>query len=204
MTELRSIVTSFMRFESVRSKLLQSSAPQLISAPDVLLPTRGWYMAEADAALPWLLGGHGGAGVSALRRAGVEALDAQGAWPQYLDEAGELALYAQPFVVVVVRSSTAGLEAARDAARQHAAGAVPYGTVLGGLVVVADAPGPRPRRIQNLLELVSGAYPRVREVPWLDEWRLASRSEPLPIPPGLQDLAHELQALACLSADPSR
>ncbi len=63
-------------------------------------------------------------------------------------------------------------------------------------MVVADAPGRTPRRIARFLDLVCAAFPRVWEVPWVEEWRLAGHAEPLPMPPAVRQLEQDLRALA--------
>jgi len=131
----------------------------------------------------WLLPVHGGAGVSSLIRAGAGGGDAGRSWPT------------GGVVTAVARRSAYGLEWARDAARQHASGDVPDGVVLAGLVVVADAPGRAPRRLARFLDLICGAYPRVWEVPWVEEWRLAGHAEPLAPPPSVRQLRDDMQAL---------
>ena len=135
-----------------------------------------------------LLGAHGGAGVTSLLRAGLDqiAIDADRCWPR----AG--------LVLLVARTSTSGLEWARDLARQHASGLVGDVELLG-LVLVADAPGRLPTRIAGLRDLVSGAFPRTWHLPWLQEWRLAATTEPLPIHPDMQHLTAELTRTAQLS-----
>jgi hypothetical protein len=136
--------------------------------------TEGW----------WLFGVHGGAGVTSLIRAGVGGVDAGGVWPA-----------AAAVVVTAARRTAYGLEWARDAARQHASGGVPGDVELAGLVVVADAPGRMPRRIARFLDLVAAAYPRVWEIPWVEEWRLAGHGEPLPLPAAARQLDKDMQAL---------
>jgi len=128
-----------------------------------------------------LLGAHGGAGVSSLLRAGLDlvAVDADRCWPQ----AG--------LVVLVARTSTSGLEWARDLARQHASGLAGDVELLG-LVLVADAPGRTPARTTGLRDLVCGAFARAWHLPWIEQWRLAATTEPLPAHPDVQRLAAEL------------
>ena len=134
--------------------------------------------------VPWLLGVHGGAGVTSLVRCGVAGADAERVWP------------CQGLVVLVSRRTSYGLEWARDAARQHASGGAPAGAALAGLAVVADAPGCTPPRVGRFLNLICGAFPRVWEVPWVEEWRLAGYAEPLPAPPAARQLDKDLQALS--------
>lgn len=128
-----------------------------------------------------LLGAHGGAGVTSLLRAGLDrvAVDAGRCWPR----AG--------LVLLVARTSTSGLEWARDLARQHASGRA--GDVeLVGLVLVPDAPGRLPARTGGLRDLVSGAFSRTWHLPWIEPWRLAATAEPLPAHPAVQHLLAEL------------
>lgn len=136
----------------------------------------------------WLLGAHGGAGVSSLIRCGVGGADAERHWPQH------------GHVAMVARRTACGLEWARDAARQHAAGCAPGGVILAGLVVIADAPGRCPARLEKFLNLISGAFPHVWEVPWVEEWRLSAHTEVLPMPPAAKHLRRDLQALVGASA----
>jgi len=117
-------------------------------APD----TGGW----------WWLGVHGGAGVTTLEQAVPGGRDAGRAWP---------AATLPQSVVLVARSGANGIAAAQNAAQQWASGMV-AGVDLLGLVVVADAPGRQPRVLQDLVRLVSGAVPRLWEIPWVEPWRL--------------------------------
>jgi hypothetical protein len=135
-----------------------------------------------------LLGAHGGAGVTSLLRAGLDqvAVDAGRRWPR----AG--------LVLLVARTSTSGLEWARDLARQHASGLAGDVELLG-LVLVPDAPGRLPARTAGLRDLVSGAFARTWQLPWLEEWRLAATTEPLPAHPDVQHLVAELTCIPQLS-----
>jgi hypothetical protein len=158
------------------TQALVDPAPALVRPPDARRRLPVVWSAHAGVAL---LAAHGGAGVSCLLRAGlseVGAADAGGAWP------------AVGPVLLVARTSTHGLERARDAARQHASGAAGPGTQLLGLVLVADAPGRLPRRVSELADLVCGAFARTWQVPWLEEWRLATAAEPLPMHPEIARL----------------
>ncbi|MDQ0772139.1 hypothetical protein QF026_000605 [Streptomyces aurantiacus] len=110
----------------------------------------------------WWLGVHGGAGVTTLEQAVPGGRDANRAWPVSARSRS---------VVLVARSSANGIAAAQNAAQQWGSGMV-TGVDLLGLVVVADAPGRRPRILQNLVRLVSGAVPRLWEIPWVEPWRL--------------------------------
>lgn len=151
-------------------------------------PVRGPGRSDGLESGWWLLGVHGGAGVTSLLRAGAGAGDAGRRWPT-----------CGP-VVIVARRTAYGLEWARDAARQYASGEAPNGVLLAGLVVVADAPGRTPPRVAQFLDLLTGAYPRVWEVPWVEEWRLAGYSEPLPSPPTVRHLNEDMRALVAARA----
>jgi hypothetical protein len=162
--------------------VLSLASAGLVSAP----PTgRSLHTSARPVGGVALLGAHGGAGVTSLLRAGLDrvAVDAGRCWPR----AG--------LVLLVARTSTSGLEWARDLARQHASGLA--GDVeLVGLVLVADAPGRLPTRSAGLRDLVSGAFPRTWHLPWLQEWRLAACTEALPAHPAVQHLAAELARTA--------
>jgi hypothetical protein len=154
--------------------------------PEPQLPGRDRARSTLDGPVPGvvLLAAHGGAGVSSLLRAGLAAtgaVDGQRRWPA----AGRVRL--------VARTSTAGLERVRDLARQDASR--PGHADLVGLVLVADAPGRLPARIAALADLVSGAFPRCWQLPWLAEWRLAAATEPLPVHPQVARLSADLHTL---------
>ena len=168
-----------------RERPVPEAGPALVSAPAVerRLPTGQVHASERVTGGTWLLGAHGGAGVTSLLRAGSGGHDAVRAWPR------------DGLVVLVARRTAYGLEWARDAARQYASGCAPAGVALAGLVVVADAPGRAPARVQNFLDLISAAFPRLWEVPWVEQWRLAGYAEPLPTPPAVRQLSNDLQAL---------
>lgn len=147
---------------ATRTGLTGPPAPQGAGVP---LPEQGLPVAmpqQGTSRAWWWLGAHGGAGASTLAGAVPGGRDAGGAWP--------VSTEAQP-VVLVARSSASGLRAAQEAARQWASGMV-TGVDLLGLVVVADAPGKRPKVLRNLSRLVSGAVPRLWEIPWVEPWRL--------------------------------
>ena len=174
---------------------LTHSAPGLVTAP-----ATHRRLAVADVSSPStsrcaLLGVHGGAGVSALLRAGLAAAganDAMRCWPR------------DGSVLLVARTSTSGLEWARDAARQHSSGAAGLATELVGLVLIADAPGRLPGRVEAFADLVCGGFARIWQVPWLEEWRLAAATEALPVHPEVARLITDLRGLTTASAPTER
>lgn len=168
-------------------------SPGLVTAPPgsrLLEVSPGGLAGSASVAL---LAAHGGAGVSCLLRAGLAAsggVDSGRTWP------------AGGQVVLVARTSTGGLESARDAARQHAAGAAGVTVDLIGLVLIADAPGRLPSRVAALADLVCGAFDRIWLLPWLEEWRLAALTEPLPAHPEVTRLSKDLRTLTGARTSP--
>lgn len=136
---------------------------RFVPAPDKVdqLPTR---QIQDSAATLWVLGAHGGAGESTIAALVKGWQPAGQAWPAR--DTG------QPIATVVVaRTNVRGLIAAKAAAKQWAAGLVPDVHLLG-LILVSDAPGRLPRPLRDLMRVVSGGYPRVWQVPWIEPWRL--------------------------------
>ncbi|GAA1750981.1 hypothetical protein GCM10009710_33470 [Aeromicrobium alkaliterrae] len=110
----------------------------------------------------WIVGAHGGAGESTLAEVvGGAATDHR--WPQ---------LTATPSVLLVARTSFAGITAAQAAAVAWAAGATPPVRVIG-LAWVADAPGRLPRPLADFMKVVSGSVPHHWVLPWFEDLRRA-------------------------------
>jgi hypothetical protein len=121
--------------------------------------------APADRAVPswWLVGGHGGAGVSMLTASWSIAGDAMGAFPAGFEQES-------PFVVVVARESAWGITRAHDLLTQHLSG---YGgaTTLVGLVTVAASPSRLKSELRQRLEVVAGLVDDHHwRIPWIDTW----------------------------------
>jgi len=138
-----------------------------VPVPRNALPAR----IRTERAAPWWFGTHGGAGETTLAAFVTGSRAADHAWPLPRD-VDDL----QP-VVLVARTSVRGLESARVAATQWAAGDV-LGVDLLGLVLMADAPGRLPRALRDLSQLVGGGVPRVWTVPWVEAWRSGDDAEP--------------------------
>ncbi|MGW1991382.1 DUF6668 family protein [Embleya sp. NPDC001921] len=134
------------------------------------------------------MGCHGGAGVSSLAATFPAGVDAGRRWPVPADASVSR-------VLLVARSHAPGLRAAQFAARQWKSGTVPRVRLLG-LVVVADAPGSLPRPLKDLLRLITGGFPAIWTIPWIEDWRFG-RFSPLSRPPApISRLAKDLLILA--------
>ena len=110
----------------------------------------------------WWLGAHGGAGTTTLRTAAGTGQDCGQDWPAA--PAGA--------VLLVARTHFAGLRAARQRLREHGPAA------FRGLVLVPDAPGRLPRVLRQQVQVLSGAAPRLWEVPWVEAWRTDTSVSP--------------------------
>ncbi|NNH73660.1 hypothetical protein HLB23_28055 [Nocardia uniformis] len=128
----------------------------------------------ARAPMVWLLGAHGGAGVSTLERVLAPAADAQRRWPAVLD--GE-----SPFVVIVARETLDGLARAHELLRQHRAGNAGPSHVLG-LITCAHQPGRVPLDIRRYRRVIDELVPEGGSwrVGWQPAWPLTQRSD-LPV-----------------------
>lgn len=125
------------------------------------------------APLVWLLGAHGGAGVSSLARSLAPAADCHRMWPAVLH--GE-----SPFVVLVARETIGGLTAAHDALRQYHCGqAGPGRVILLGLITVAHQPGRVPAPIRRYLGVISDLLPKDGRwrIGWQPAWPLTPLDE---------------------------
>lgn len=134
------------------------SAPQ----PGVMPLGRGLPIARVrPGATLCVVGAHGGAGESTLAALEPEWVASGHCWP-----AGGVPM------VLIARTHLRGLLAAQDALTQWAASAVPPGWFLG-LVLVPDAPGRLPPPLRDFAQIVAGGAPRVWELPWVEQWRMA-------------------------------
>lgn len=140
--------------------------------------------AKGRAPAMWLLGAHGGAGVTTLEAIWAPAADSRRGWP---------AVDAAPFVVVVARMHAAGLGAAHRLCLQHQAGAA-GGCELLGLVTVAAAPGKPAVSLSRRRELVAAAAGASWHIDWVPELLTATPSELVPWKPG--DVAPQVKRLS--------
>jgi hypothetical protein len=120
-----------------------------------------------DAHEVFWLGAHGGAGESVLAEL-FGGLPCHHRWPTRPDEETQ---HAPAPVFLVARQNKRGLDAARLATRDWAAGAHPD-VDLQGLVLMADAPGKVPKSLAGQTRIISGGVPSTWVVPWIEELRL--------------------------------
>lgn len=132
----------------------------------------------------WWLGAHGGAGETTLASLSPGTRPADHAWP--IPTKG-----GHSKVVVVARNNYNGLLAAQRAAIEWASGSLGADVQLMGLVLIPDAPGKRPKAIEQLERVISGGFPRVFNMPWMEEWRFAAATS-TKLPPSYQILLSEL------------
>ncbi|GLZ12635.1 hypothetical protein Acsp04_28700 [Actinomadura sp. NBRC 104425] len=135
----------------------------------------------------WFTSCHGGAGTSTVAGIVRGGMASGQYWP-----VPDPPAYAN--VVLVARGHAGGLRAAQAAARQWAGGGLPTVRVVG-LVVVADAPGRRPKPLRELLHLISGAFPQVWELPWVEALRLGEPPDQIQLPSAFSELAADLQRI---------
>jgi len=96
----------------------------------------------------WLLGAHGGAGVSTLCRWIGPAGDAQGRWPGGHGQQS-------PFVVLVAEESVTALNKVHALVRQYATGGAGSAQLLG-VATVARVPGRRPQQVRQRRDVLAG------------------------------------------------
>lgn len=123
--------------------------------PTIQRPTPGECAAVWDRPVPasgspglWLLGAHGGAGVSTLCRWIGPAGDAQGGWPGGHKQS--------PFVVLVAEESVGALGRAHALVRQYATCGAGSHAQLLGVVTVARVPGRRPQQVRQRRDVLAG------------------------------------------------
>jgi len=138
----------------------------------------------------WLVGVHGGAGVTSLAQAGV-GLDGGRRWPQspvpgvgtphpvkgptvpLPPVSGVRSPDAQGVppggVLLVARETASGLDTASRAAASVQRNRVPDWLYVLGLVVVAASPNRPARLVRERMQLVPGWFPQLWYVPWVPE-----------------------------------
>ena len=126
------------------------------------------------APLVWLLGAHGGAGISTLGHVLDFAGECGQKWPGPFD--GE-----SPFVAIVARERVGSLDQAGDLLRQHIAGTAGSSTVIG-LITIADRPGTKiPKEIDHTRQIVSGLAPATWRIGWIEHFTRVRNPRELPV-----------------------
>lgn len=153
-------------------------APRQVTVPVPGLPVPTRQLRRRHVALPypsdmptWWVGVHGGAGESTLAALSTE-------WSKPADHAWPTGLADPCPVVLVARTSHAGLLAAQAAVTSWASGWAEVDLV--GLVLSADAPGRLPRPLRDLADKVAGGVLTrpVWHLPWIEEWRFGVTTDP--------------------------
>lgn len=133
-----------------------------------------------------VVGAHGGAGESLLERVEPALFAAADhCWPLASNTSRVPAL-------VVARGDYLGLEAARTAGKQWAAGQL-SGIDLLGLVVMADQPKPA-KQLRDLATVVGGLFPRLWIIDYSVDVRLGGSFGPS-LPKDLKKLVSDVQIL---------
>ncbi|WP_157762695.1 hypothetical protein [Nocardia yamanashiensis] len=128
--------------------------------------------------LVWLVGTHGGAGVSYLATSISFAGDAGQRWPGMIGLGRGLD---SPLVVLVARSHMHGLAALHRALLSHMQGATPAGAHLLGALTVADIDRPLSKTAATRRETVESLAHDLGAVSWrlgwVEPWRTLERHE---------------------------
>ena len=158
-----------------------SLAPQGgVDAPEAGLPRRPLRPGEHA---EWIVcGAHGGAGENTIASLIPGGRAAGHAWPIATDDE-------QPKVLLLARTTHRGLQAAQTALREWASGGVPV--QLGGLVLIADAPGRLPKHLRQQAEVLSKAAPTCWRIPWIAAWR-DGNLDPDALPASVRELISAL------------
>ena len=127
------------------------------------------YPVAAPGPAVWLLGAHGGAGVSTLAQYWDFAEDAKHQWP-----CGTAREVESPYVVVVCRETIQGLSSAHDLILEHRNRG--SACELLGLVTVANAAGAVPKDVRQRRAIVTGAVQAHWSIGWHRFLASAARS----------------------------
>ncbi|MGW4352830.1 hypothetical protein ACWELJ_12155 [Nocardia sp. NPDC004582] len=144
--------------------------------PAAVPPVAMWHRAVPNRPprppLLWLVGVHGGAGVSSLAASLRWAGDAGQRWPARIGAGADMD---SPLVVLVGRSHLRGVNALHRALLAHQARATPAGSVVVGVLTVADSARPLPvpvaRRREEMEGLAIELGARTWRLGWLEPWR---------------------------------
>ncbi|MEV6768712.1 hypothetical protein AB0N05_08750 [Nocardia sp. NPDC051030] len=122
--------------------------------------------------LVWLIGVHGGAGVTSLAASLRWAGDAGRRWPGRIGLVRDMD---SPLMVLVARTHMSGLVALENALNSYMHQATPAGSLVVGVVTVADAARPLPnavaRKHAEIEVLAREVGAPVWRLPWIEQWR---------------------------------
>lgn len=142
----------------------------LVPAPAEPVATRtvdaGNSIGAPEPQVCWV-GAHGGAGTSTLQAAAGVGLDCGRCPPPAPSPPA-----AGQQVLLVARTHAHGLAAVRRHLGAHGPVSV------HGVALVADAPGRLPRDLRQQVRVLTGAAPRLWQVPWVEAWRTAPGATP--------------------------
>lgn len=160
---------------------------------------RGDFSAEQP--LLWLLGAHGGAGVTNLTASIAPAGDCDRTWPDAAPDTGD-----SPLVVIVARTHLWGLRRAYDLLSQYRAGGAGAYAHLLGVITVADSDRSLHGAAANELAVLKAAAPAHWHVGWIEPWRSMAPEELPSLAPGqpLPTAKRELRNLAITPPAPIR
>lgn len=127
-----------------------------VPVPDIVDQLSVRTLPSRTSGLHWWLGVHGGSGASTLAALDENGADARHVWPTHRDGQN---------VVIVCRESVQGLTAARNAAQHWASGELRNVNLLA-LVTVPAVPGKLDRKLDRLMHVVSGGFPRHYRTEW--------------------------------------
>lgn len=122
----------------------------------------------------WLVGAHGGAGVSTLAHQLGMAGDAYRRWPS-----GRFTDQESPLVLVVAAEHASGLDAASRLLRQHLSGQGSAAQLLG-LVTVGASRGKLPQSLNYRLRTVCDIAPHTWRIPFIEGYHAHTPDE-LPV-----------------------
>ncbi|APA99853.1 hypothetical protein [Nocardia seriolae] len=154
-----------------------AAMPQQPPTPEpAVSPVPMWHRAVPNRPerppLVWLVGVHGGAGVSSLAASLSWAGDAGQRWPARIGLAADMD---SPLVVLVGRSHLHGVNALHRALLAHQARGTPVGSQVVGVLTVADAARPLPipvaQRREEMEGLALALGARTWRLGWLEQWR---------------------------------
>ncbi|WP_405138765.1 hypothetical protein [Nocardia sp. NBC_01388] len=122
--------------------------------------------------LLWLVGVHGGAGVSSLAASMSWAGDAGQRWPARIGFGADMD---SPLAVLVARTHMHGLNTLHRALVSHEQQATPAGSELVGIITVADSARPLPmpaeERRHDAENLAHELGAQTWRLGWLEQWR---------------------------------